>query len=277
MTEGNRIVLYEGSPLERMASSTLVARNTELVKPSRFFLGSDVFTSQFGIKAFLLMDTKPEKRWLSYTDSRDVYVSIEGTPGNQEEYFGMHWEEGLERTVRTAHFLHTNEGFKMVRYFTLPAEVNELFQNQHILGEPMIRQLATTLPENFDETDTNFQYAFSFTDYRADGQHEEQAERDRASLVYLLTSLHPESATYDWYGKKVDFENWGKFGHRAFVSFHLWPLYEPVRQAGEASIVAALANFDRFLSGGAVKHTLARRDLPTDSATTYLAPSQQNH
>lgn len=270
MTGENQIVLYEGSPLERVASSALIARNVGLVKLSRFFLGSDVFGSEYGIKGFLLMDTKPEKRWLNYTDNRDTGVPIEGMHGNQEELFGLEWEEGLERTVRTAHFLHTDKGFKMVRYFILPNEVYTLFKNQPMLGEPMIKQLTmTALEEQFDETDTDFKYAFDFASMR----DKEQSRIDSSGLINLLTTIHPESAGYKWYERKVDFGEWGNFGHRAFISFHPWPLYETVRQTGEASIVQALNSFDRFLSGGTVRHKLPRRELPVDNKTPlYLPP-----
>ena len=271
MTEASsQIVLYEGSPLERIASRELIARNVELVKPSRFFLGSDVFSSNFGIKGFLLMDTKPEKRWLSYTDSRDVFVSIEGTAGNQEKDFGWEWEEGLERAVRTAHFLHTDMGFKMVRYFILPNDVYTLFKNQPILGEPMINQLImTAFPEQFDETNTDFQYAFSFTHYH---YGDKTAEQDSIGLANLLISVHPEAANYIGDRNNIGMRGLGSNGHRAFVSFHPWPLYEPVRQAGEASIVGALGSFDRFLSGGMVRHTIEKRMLPTQNATPYIVP-----
>ena len=169
------------------------------------------------------------------------------------------------------HFLHTDNGLKMIRYFILPESVYELFNNQPILGEPMIKQLVmTTLPDQFDETDTNLEYAFDFTtNYR---YGDRTAEQDRASLANLLTTIHPESAGYRWYGREVGFGEWGRFGHRAFVSFHPWPLYETVRQTGESSIVQALANFDRFLLGGMVKHDLPKRELPTGNATLYLPP-----
>ncbi|MFH1316686.1 MAG: hypothetical protein ABII01_04155 [Candidatus Woesearchaeota archaeon] len=256
MSEDNQIILYEGSPLERIASSDIVLRTDKpLMEQKRLFLASDVVVGEYGVTGFVVVDNKPEKRWISYTEGDKTGVSWD--PEYHSLEFTMY---GLDEPLRKAHFANTDEGFKMIRYFILPSNVSQFFRTDKFLGYPMIDKCCRegTLPEEFDEVEVNPVYAFH-------GEEREIIDRIIERISPNLQQIGESRFS------------WEDFGHQVYFSFHPWQTYKPVLEAGEESVVRAVRNFDQFLSRFDERKKLQRRDLEIQGAQEYkgvLPPSE---
>jgi len=247
MVQGNQIILYEGNPLERIASSNIVLSNDRpLMEQKRLFLASDVVLGEYGVTGFVVVDNKPEDRWISYTESDEIGVKWSE---NDTLQFTV-WKEGDPN--RLSHYLNTSQGFKMIRYFILPSKVRDFFRTDRFLGEPMIDKCARegTIPDKFDETNVNPVYAF----------HGEEREL----IDSILEHINPR---FEQIGESRF--SWEDFGHRVYFSFHPWQVYKPVLGFGEESVVRAIRNFDQFLSRFDEKKKLNRRDLEIEGAQEY--------
>ena len=72
---------------------------------------------QYGVTGFLIVDTRPEERWESYTNT-DLY----GVSHSLEHC--IHIPDDVRNDpVRISHYINTDKGFKMVRYFLIPKNV----------------------------------------------------------------------------------------------------------------------------------------------------------
>src|SRR3989338_2966576 len=90
MGQDNQIILYEGSPLERITTSDIVLRSdAPLMKQKRFYLASDVVVGEYGVTGFVIVDNKPEDRWISYTDGDELGVRW----GENDSVHFMIWKE----------------------------------------------------------------------------------------------------------------------------------------------------------------------------------------
>ena len=257
MGQDNQIILYEGSPLERITTSDIVLRSdAPLMKQKRFYLASDVVVGEYGVTGFVIVDNKPEDRWISYTDGDKTGVSWDPKYHNVE--FLLHGIKG--NTFRESHFVNTSQGFKMIRYFVLPSNVRSFFIADKYLGEPMIDKCACegAIPDEFDELKAYPVYAF-------------EKREEREIIDRILEHINPKL-------EKIGESrfSWEDFGHHVYFSFHPWQVYKPVLEAGEESIVRAVRNFDQFLSRFDERKLLQRRDLEIKGAQEYkgvLPPS----
>jgi hypothetical protein len=256
MSEDNQVILYEGSPLERIASSNIVLRTDKpLMDQKRLFLASDVIVGEYGVTGFVIVDSKPENRWISYTEGDKTGVIWD------TEYHSLEFViYGINEPLRKVHFVNTNEGFKMIRYFILPSNVSQFFTTDKFLGDPMIDKCCRegTLPEEFDEVVVNPVYAFR-------GEEREIIDRIIERISPNLQKIGESRFA------------WEDFGHQVYFSFHPWQTYKPVLEAGEESVVRAVRNFDQFLSKFDERKKLQRRDLEIQGALEYkgvLPPSE---
>ena len=243
---GNSLMLYEGSPLERIAASTIVQVNKDYVPMSqqRLYLVSDVVVGEYGVTGFVIVDHKPEDRWISYTDYDKAGVFWD--PKHHALEFALY---GWNDPSRIAHYANTSEGFKMIRYFVLPHNVREFFRSDAFLGDAMIDKCCRedTLPEELDETEVNPIIAFR-------GEERETVDRILAAISPRLGQIGESRLS------------WEDFGHQVYFSFHLWQSYKPVLEAGKESVFRAIRNFDRFLSRFDSKAVLKKRDLEIQGA-----------
>ncbi len=233
------VILYEGSPLERIAASSLVlSGKMPLAKAPQIYLASDVIVGKYGVTGLLLVDSKPKPRWESYTDGNWTgAVTDEKSVLFMSEY----------DPIRYAHYMNTSSGFKMIRYFILPPEVAAFFRQDSFLGDPMIDKCCRdgTLPEDYDEVLVNSRYVESSDEGRF--------------LTQIINSVNPAFA------KDQEPRNNPKFGQKVYFSFHLWQVYKPVTEVGEESIVRAITNFDRVLSQFDNRNILQQRQLVSPS------------
>lgn len=256
MDQDNQVILYEGNPLERIAASDIVARSdSPLMKQKRLFLASDVIVGEYGVTGFVVVDTKPEKRWICYTDGNAT-----GVPYGKEEaemlLFGID-----DDPYRLAHYIDTDQGFKMIRYFILPPNVRDFFRTDRYLGTPMINKCACegTIPDEFDEVEVNTGYAF-------DGE-------ERELIDGIIGHINPRLEHIG----ETRF-SWEDFGHHVYFSFHPWQIYRPVLEVGEEAIVRAIRNFDQVLSRFDGNKTLQQRVLRVEGARDYtrvLPPTKE--
>lgn len=239
----NQIILYEGSPLEVISNSSIVLSGNSLMEQKRFYLASDVIVGRYGVTGFVIVDNRPEKRWVSYTDG-----SYSGVTYKPKGYLGS----GIEDKSRfLSHFVDTDTGFKMIRYFILPENIKEFFKRDEYLGDPMITKCCEqdTLPKEFDEV--------------------------KATLIYLSDNdqnLLKEIIRYISGGlKHIDehslFEAY--YGHWVYFSFHPWQVYSPVIKAGEEGVIRSIRNFDNFLERFDRNAQLKKRDLQIETAQEY--------
>lgn len=240
------VILYEGSPLEKIAASSIVLNNSELMKSERIFLASDVIIGEYGVTGFVLVDNKPENRWRSYTDGEWTGVTFK--PNDIE--LPLFYSIG-ENSPRLVHFVDTDKGFKMIRYFVLPSHVKEFFERDRHLGSPLIEKCCEegTLPAEFDEVKVDLGYAFN-------GEQTDLINR-------ILERVNPR------FEKIPEVMLWQNIGQHAYFSFHPWQHYKPVLQAGEEAVVRAIRNFDMILSRFDMRNTLAKRELKPEIAQPY--------
>ena len=255
MSERNQVILYEGSPLERITASNIVLRRDKpLIEQKRLFLASDVVVGEYGVTGFVVVDNKPEDRWLSYTDGDELGVRW----GENDSVHFMIWKE--EDPNRLLHYLDTSQGFKMIRYFILPSNVSAFFGTDRYLGGPMIDKCACegAIPNEFDEVKINPNYAFN-------GEERELIDR-------IIEHINPR---LEQIGESRF--SWEDFGHHVYFSFHPWQVYRPVLEIGEESIVRAVKNFDQFLSRFDERKKLQRRALEIEGAQEYkgILPPQE--
>jgi len=215
------IQLYRDTGLAVIESRNLALPETPERK--RFFLPADILISKYGVIGFVLLDSRPEQRWITYTDSEFIGLST------SEE--SVPWESRDDR-IRISHYVDTETGFKMIRYFVLPPVVSEFFKRDKFLGDPFIDKCCRdgTLPEELDEVPAEPFWAF--------GNDFEGIEEFVDSIIQgACTNIQPEeSQKYHWMTNR-----------RVYVSFHAWENSRDVTIEGERSIAAALNNFDNVL------------------------------
>lgn len=229
------VVLYKGSPLERVDTRSLVFPETQQQEP-RFFLPEDIVVGRYRVTGFLMIDNRPEKRWVSYTNSEWIGVEV-----HEPDMF-------FKGSTNSSHFFNADRGFKMIRYFVLPPDVAKFFDQDRFLGGPMIDKCCRdeTLPDEFDEELADPNYAFGSERFST-GVEEIIESAVKASFPELTPD---EQKSYGW----------GRNQH-AYVSFHPWQDFKFVIQEGQNSIFAAIKNFDDVLSRFDRNQILSEKDL----------------
>lgn len=235
--DANRaVVLYQGAPLEQIGTRALIfpgGRQQE----SRFFLPEDIVVGRYGVIGFLVIDKTPEQRWVSYTSYDWTGVEVRD--------YDASWRGG-----NATHFLNTDQGFKMVRYFILPPSVGDFFAKDKFLGEPLIDKCCRegTLPEEFDEEKAYPNIAFWSGD-----------EVQEGLIRPVIKASLPELS-----GDELFSYDWGK-NQNSYVSFHPWQDFKYVIGEGQNSIHAAISNFDDVIGKFDTKQLLTPRDLRVTS------------
>lgn len=205
---------------------------------TRYYLAAPIYRSSFGIEGYLLVDHHPEQRWHSYTDGNCTGVPYHiGEPS-----YCDHDVPPTNDPIRLAHFLNTDQGFKLVRFFHLPEAVIKAFAEDKFLGDRLIEKCIQdrTLPEYFDEDPVSIHYL---------------DQEDRQSIgrtLAVINSAYNELAA-DWVADVPP--------HRLYFSFHPWPWASLVIKIGEESIAKALVNFDRTLESLNPRVILERRQF----------------
>lgn len=121
--QDREIIPYQGQALEVIRSKGLILPDSPAAK--RFFLPSGAVVGRYGVIGFVMIDSKPENRYVSYTDGDWVGVTY------REEDFKWIYSDR-----NPSHFLNTDTGFKMIRYFALPSAVRIFFEKDKFLGIP---------------------------------------------------------------------------------------------------------------------------------------------
>lgn len=250
MGENNKVILYQGAPLEKIAASeiVLVSKDKPLMEQQRMFLASDIVVGEYGVAGFVLVDNQPEDRWLSYDDG-----SKTGVPWcDTDSLHFVIWKD--KEPHRLSHYIDTSQGFKMIRYFVLPSNIKEFFKTDKYLGEPVIDKCVCdgTLPEDFDEEKVNPFYAF-------------REGKERELINKIVSHINPR---FEQIGE-LRF-SWEDFGHHVYFSFHPWQVYKPVLEAGEESVIRAVRNFDECLSRFDNRKKLQKKILEVEQAQEYM-------
>lgn len=244
---GRAIELYHGAPLERVNSRAIVI--PRINERTRYHLASDVFVSRYGVTGFLLGDQKPGQRHITYTDQEWV-----GTECNEDS---IPWE-GRDDPIRRSHFLGTDTGFGMFRYFVLPPNVKDFFAQDEYLGDPMIdKYLRGSLPKYYDELPAD--------PIRI--REEEGMTRLIADIVNTAVPEHRLDAEYK------GLSNWDQFGARSYLSFHRWEFLRDMIEEGEVSLSKGLANLDKVIDmHDRAKIVTVRLALPSTNLTVIDIP-----
>jgi len=246
------IVLYQGSPIERVDTRTLAFPEGRQGDP-RYFVPEDIVVSQYGVIGFLIVDKTPEQRWYSYDNSEWTGVEVRNIGPDQNP----------------SHFLNTDAGFKMIRYFMLPPTVGNFFARDRFLGEPMIDKCCRegTLPDEFDEIRADTPgFAFGL---KAGYLFEEHQEFVRTVAKASFPDLTDE---------ELDHYDWGK-NQYTYLSFHPWQDFKHVISRGMESLLAAMNNFDTVIERFDSKRVLTPRDLLADNPNPHSyesSPSVKN-
>lgn len=240
------IVLYGGSPLEKIAASGFLIKSPLKTLHSRLYLASDIIMGDYGVAGFLLIDSRPEERFESYTDGDLIGVS------SDHEHCEHIPPEVRNNPLRLSHYIETDKGFKMVRYFLVPDNIVEFFYKDKFLGEPVIAKCYrdVKIPEWFDEEDSRPHEAL----YRIYDEKDALLKSISEEIITKLREITKEP--------KVDF-------HRACVSFHPWSYYKHAVEIGESGIVAAIGNFDRMIQMLDKQGVLPKRNLKSEGAQVY--------
>lgn len=219
----------------------------ETPERKRFFLPTDVLISRYGVIGLMLLDTRPEQRWINYTDGE--YIGIR----TSEE--SVSFEERDDR-VRLSHYIDTETGFKIIRYFVLPPVVSDFFKRDKFLGDPIIDKCCRdeTLPEELDEIPADPTWAF--------GTYSGGTEDFVDSIIQsACTNIKPEELQR--YLQRTN--------HRTYVSFHAWENLQEVQIEGEKSLVAALNNFDNVLERFDTKDVVPKKLQQGEDSATLLS------
>ncbi len=238
------LVLYEGMPLERIAAGAIVPYDTlkELVH-SRFHIEGDVVIGDYGVTGFLIIDERPEKRWESYTDGNLWFVPHSTECGHLPE-------QAITDPFRRAHYLNTDLGFKMIRYFLLPPKIKEYFEKDQFIGEGLIRKCCEEgVPEFYDEERALRVFGALMA---------EPAEGERlVDGVVAGMRAHLEDIWKD--ERKNPYEV--DFARHAYMSFHPGQHREDVVNFGKQSIMNVVGNFDRMIAMMDRGNSLQRQQL----------------
>jgi len=254
---GSQIVLYQGSPLERIAVNSFLPhdRLVDLFHP-RFFIPNEVVIGEYGVTGFVVIDSRPEKRWESYTDP-DLF----GVYHTLENHCGHLPSEPKKDPLRLAHYVNTDKGFKMIRYFLLPLKVHDLFRSDEDIGEGLIAKCCKAdIPKWLDE-----EYALLvFGNYSTEEEGSRFMDSFKDSLAQKLGVIaKPNQYRYG-------------FRDEHYLSFHPWQFLTNVIQIGEASIVMAIGAFDSMLNKLDREGKLRKRDISTKDAIEYI-PAVPQH
>lgn len=226
IAETRSIEVHQGAPLERVSASGLVL--AQYLGEPRYYLASDVAVGNYGVIGFVLADSRPEKRWHSYTNGEWIGVEY----SEDDILFSDLIHDPLSRN----HFLDTDQGFRMIRHFVMPLNIRDFFEKDRFLGDPLVDKCCRegTLPEDFDEVPGRPNYIY--WEGRTDGNPE-------GLLSKIIRYANPALEYSEDPGIL-----WQDLGHRTYLSFHPWQAYKPVIEEGQESIFRAIANFDGVLS-----------------------------
>ena len=246
------VILYEGSPLERIAATTVLPTERQALQEflhSRFFVASDLVAGQYGVTGFLIVDTRPERRWESYTDN-DLYGVTHGL-----DHCVHIPDEVRNDPVRISHYINTEHGFKMIRYFLLPKSVDAFFKNDRFLGEGMIKKACEqdAMPHWYDEEEGYDVFT-----------HDAGSEAGRKIVERVIQEITPRL-------QQIGETNLQEFDfrHQRYLSFHPWQFLREALAVGEDSIVQSIGNFDRFLAAFDKRSVLRKRDIRADGVQEY--------
>lgn len=211
--------LYQGVSLKVHEPKDILQGNEKLFS-EHLYIGSRVMVNEHGVVGFIMVDSTPEKRNVSYTDMEWTGITYEDNKGLRDTY----------SPDRIPHFVGTEKGFKMIRYFAMPKQVAEFFGQDKFLGEPFIDKCIRdeTLPEDFDEE-------LGRIDYSSHLEWNEIKDLVNAAVMHV----NPEFGEEEYVSERT---------HRVYFSFFPWQVYVPTMQEGEDSIRKALTNFDNLLS-----------------------------
>lgn len=250
------IVLFNGSPLERIAVTALIPHDKLVdLLHSRFFIPNEVVIGEYGVAGFVVIDTRPEERWESYTDSELHFISH-----SLEEHCIHLSPQAKESPIRLAHYVNTDKGFKMIRYFILPIKVHDFFRSDEDIGEGLIAKCCKSdFPKWFDEENAHDVFG---------GYANKEGDR--------LIDFTKES-TAEMLGVIAEPDRFGyRFRDEHYLSFHPWQFFTHVVQVGEDSIVKAIGTFDSMLNTLDRSGKLHKRDISTKGATEYV-PALPQH
>ncbi|MBI2443113.1 MAG: hypothetical protein HYV40_04380 [Candidatus Levybacteria bacterium] len=243
--EPREVAIYNGAPMEKVSVPGVLAESqergvlAEILDEQRYYVEGDIVVSNFGIVGFILMDSRPSPRSVTY-EIDDWVMPRNEPPGRLEKICE-------QDPIRRAHFVDTVKGFRMFRYFALPQRVRDFFlEGDEWLGEPMIHKCiqAGTLHKEFDEEHAKLDYAIDWG-----------VAHSRPKIVDEIIRQEIPEANEDAYSITAN------VGHYVYLSYHPWVVYPPVVSEGRESILRAMANFDRVLSQSPQSGAVTKRGL----------------
>lgn len=275
---GGEVVVYEGSPLERVNAAEIAARRPELLVRGgeQVYLAGEVVVGDYGVAGCLIVDAHPEQRLVSYEMDRDGWYP--SYPGSYEEYlkdaernhlspegnmatFDM--ELDFDNPEHFARFVGTAGGFKVVRAFLTPRELKAQMDGLGKFVGPAVRQECfsgeeVTLVPN--EERMEHWPGQDIGDTRSENWHFDSLMAEKLAALEAALGLGDTNRDY-------------------YVSFHGWPWHKQVMDLAQASLQASIARVDQLLGSLDRRQTIATRGLGelANSDTRVLeAPEPQD-
>jgi len=241
---GNSLEAIKASELLRLPESHLEAG-------SPLYLATDLHLSDYGVRGFVLVDTKPENRRSGYYAS-EFYDSGESMSGYETPDNMSGTLEDAD-PIQTARWYGTRHGFKTVRFFVLPEAVTEFFASDKFLGDPMVKKCLeeSTTPTEYREQPVRPTDIFYGDDAIRGDEMTVLRKQKVAALGNLLPLVDPSCSPESFKKNDGDWDDYPAFGSRnqkAYISFHPWAVYQEVLTVLDESVQQGLRNMDEVLA-----------------------------
>ncbi len=207
----NSLILWKGALTHKLAQESAI------VAQERFFILGEVQISRYGVIGMVVVDTRPQKRMISYTDWEWTGVECDTRPWVYEgDPFRRH------------HYVDTERGCSIIRIFALPPTISKIFELDAFLGDPVINKCCC--------------------DKVFDAEFDEVPSGTISDPVNQLGGITSTVFPIAWKeAGLVDMNPEAFFDQRFWLSFHgLFAFSQAGRQA-ETAVTRALLNFDSFL------------------------------
>lgn len=263
---GGELVRHEESgvitalPLEELLQlQDEAANNTEaaLERQSPLFVAGDIHFSQLGVIGFVLVDARPEDRFMDYEDTESrVYHRTYEPP----DYYDRNWENPA--FVSRHH--KTSEGLKALRFYMLPKSVASFLKDRPRLQAAILEECLSgvdiPVPDDYYEQAMSVHNVFCSpgSGYEDEQQLQLGQQKVRA-LGDILALLDPSTdrAAFrlfdgDLSWNLLPIDRHSPYSYSAYMSFHPWreqaralPVLETAVTASLELVDTTIKQFDR--------------------------------
>lgn len=242
------MVVYGGAPLERVTLDNLLA--TVPAKARDVNLASDIFTNEYGMIGFLLVDYLPG-------EGRGYWPEGWGWEAFEKEWEGSDgFDKGKDNLRAKCKYISFPGTLKIIRYFIMPDIIGDFFRSDRYLGEPMIEKITKEdlIPDEWWNPDDWNEHKVPWI-----GLNEDKKAQYR-EVIEDIEGI-----------AKWKYDPWPGENHIAYQSFHLYQDFTIIRDIAQESVVKALIKFNQFLGRFDQKGKLnqIRRELNREGAQVY--------